>query len=69
MDATEFARKIIEGTGGMNDYERYEVVVWHVHERVAAAEWTLRCLANPHCEGSQEALDAILAERQRKTAK
>lgn len=59
----DFAREIIEGTGGMNDYEEYEKVVWHESDRVAASAWTLRCLANPNCKGSQEVLDLILATR------
>ena len=59
----DFAIKIIEGMGGMNDYEQYELVAWHNPERIAAAIWTLQCLANPKCEGSQEVLDAIIARR------
>lgn len=64
--ATDFAKQIIEGPGGMNDFERYEIVVFHNSERVAAAVWTLRCLANPECEWSQEVIDHILAVRERK---
>ena len=66
ITASSFARQIIEGPGGMNDYEEREVVVWPTSERVAAAMWTLRCLANPACEGSAEALDAIIKQREAK---
>jgi hypothetical protein len=59
-----WALRIIEGVGGMNDYDRYEVVVWNVPERIAAAEWVIRCLANPQCEGSEEVLQAIMAQRE-----
>jgi hypothetical protein len=63
-NAEAFAKHIIEGVGGMNDCERYELAVFPLGDRVAAVEWTLRCLANPECEGSAEVLAAI-AERRR----
>jgi hypothetical protein len=56
---------IIEGSGGMNQFEEREMVIWHVPERIAAANWAVRCLANPRCKGSAEVLAAIL-ERRRK---
>ena len=65
MNIEEFAKSIIEGTGGMNCYEDHELVVWHRPDRVEAAIWAIRCLANPDCRGSQEAIDAILERRQR----
>ena len=46
MNIEEFAAKIIEGSGGLNDYEKYELVVWPQSDRIAAAIWTIRCLAN-----------------------
>ena len=60
----DFAKAIIEGCGGLNDYERHEIVVWPYSDRIAAAVWTMRCLANPACEGSDVALAAILARRE-----
>lgn len=69
MTATEFARSIIEGPGGMNAYEDREVVAFSESDRVRAAFWTMRCLANPECEGSQEAIEAILARRNRRPGK
>ncbi len=60
----DFATAIIEGCGGLNDYQRYELVVWPYSDRIAAAVWTMRCLANPPCEGSDVALAAILARRE-----
>lgn len=59
-----FATAIIEGVGGLNDYERHELVVWPYSDRIASAVWTMRCLANPACEGSEVALAAILARRE-----
>jgi hypothetical protein len=60
----DFATEIIEGGGGLNDYERHELVVWPYSDRIAASVWTMRCLANPACEGSDVALAAILARRE-----
>lgn len=65
MNVEQFATKIIEGPAGMNEFTTREVVAWGVSEKVAASIWTLRCLANPACEGSQEAVDAILERRAR----
>jgi hypothetical protein len=69
MEKTEFKaedwlRRIIEGVGGMNDYEKYELVLWNEPERTAGARWALKCLANPKCEGSAEMLDAIIKQRE-----
>lgn len=59
----DWAADIIQGTGGMDDYERYEVVAWNDPDRVAAAKWVLRCLANPKCDGSDRMLAAITERR------
>jgi hypothetical protein len=69
MTIREFAKEIIVGVGGMDDFERYELAVWDVPERIAAAEWTIRCLTNPNCKGSAEALDAIIKRRKELEAK
>lgn len=63
MNIIDFAKRIIEGVGGLNDFERYELAVPHVSDRVWAADWTIRCLANPKCEGSEEVLAAIMERR------
>ena len=68
MTATDFAKSIIEGTGGLNSFEDREVATWDHSDRVQSAVWTLRCLSNPACEGSQEAIDAILERRARLAA-
>ena len=62
-DVETWMKDIIEGCGGMNDYEEYELVIWNEPERVAAARWTLRCLANPKCAGSEYVLNAIMERR------
>jgi len=64
----DFAMEIIEGCGGLNDYERHELVVHQYSDRVAAAVWTMRCLANPYCDGSDVALEAIIQRRREKEA-
>ena len=64
MTVTEWAKNIINGTGGMIDFERREgprAPELTRHQRVV--EWTLRCLSNPHCEGSAEALAAVIERR------
>jgi hypothetical protein len=64
FDIGAWCKSVIEGSAGMNDYEEHELVVWHDSERVAAAKWVVRCLANPRCEGSAEVLEAILRRRE-----
>ena len=61
----EFVTRCIEGPMGMNSFEEHEMVIWHVSDRVAAADYIIRCLANPDCPGSQDVLNAIHAERRR----
>jgi len=60
---------VILGIGGMNDAEKYELIIWNEPERVAAAKWVIRCLANPACEGSEEVFNAIAARRAKMTPK
>jgi hypothetical protein len=63
LDMFRWCLNVIEGVGGMNDYERYELAVFPRGERVHAVEWAIKCLANPRCEGSKEMLDAIIERR------
>ena len=59
----DWVKDIIEGPQGMNSFQRHEMVIWNEPERIAAANWVLRCLANPRCEGSDQMLHAILERR------
>ena len=59
----DWVKDIIEGPQGMNSFQRHEMVIWNEPERIAAANWVLRCLANPSCEGSGQMLHAILERR------
>jgi len=63
MRLLDFAEQIINGNAGFIDFCDREAVVPHSSIEVAVACWTIRCLANPDCPGSQEAIDAILAKR------
>ena len=49
---------------GLNSYQAHELVSWPYSDRVAASVWTIRCLGNPDCEGSDVAVAAILARRE-----
>lgn len=60
-----WCRDVIEGSGGMNDYERHEWVVWHVPERVAAATWAVRCLGETRCPGSAAVMRHLNRQRRR----
>lgn len=60
----EFCNSIINGNGGLLDYEQHEVAVPTVPRDVAVAAWTIRCLANPGCEGSEHLVEMILAKRE-----
>lgn len=68
-DIAAWCKHIIEGQAGMNSYEARELVVWHESERFSAAQWVIRCLANPDCEGSGEVLQAIVEQRRIKRSK
>jgi hypothetical protein len=65
MTAREFAREIVEGTGGFDAWVEREGPVdpATADGRIELAYWTMRCLANPRCEGSEEAVAAILEHR------
>lgn len=63
MNIVEFSKKIIEGVGGLQDFEYYEIASPNYSRDVSAAIWTIKCLANPKCEGSEEVLSAILERR------
>ena len=58
--------KIINGSGGFEDMEEHEFCVFADRE-VAIAEFVIRCLANPNCEGSEEILSSIIKQRSKPT--
>lgn len=65
LDALEFARQMIEGPGGANDYQLRHGTTWDLHDRVVGAMWMLECLADIDCEGSDMVVSMILVRRAR----
>ena len=63
IDIHAWCIQVIEGPGGMRVYEDREVVEWNIPIRHAVAEWVIRCLANPSCDGSAEVIAAIQRRR------
>lgn len=59
----QFCRDIIQGVGGLHDYERYELAVPNFDRDICVAIFVIKCLANPKCDGSQEILNLILERR------
>ena len=55
---------IISGPGGLKMYHQRELGGSRPSIQ-QAAEWVLRCLANPRCVGSDTTLEAIKAQRER----
>lgn len=63
MTAREFAKDLIEGPGGFDSWVEHEYPAFEDTEKIEVVLWTLRCLANPECRGSKEAVAAILERR------
>ncbi len=61
MTIKDWCRGIVEGPGGLRNYFKREAK--RIPTQLDVVEWTIRCLANPHNEGSQEVLDAIIERR------
>ena len=68
MNILEFSEKIINGVGGLHDYEYHEMATPNYDRDVSVAIWVIKCLANPKCEGSQDAIQAIIERRERISA-
>lgn len=67
LDIFQWSQDIVEGPGGYNNWKQYEWVDTGVSDRVAVAQWIIRCLANPNCAGSGEVLKMIVARREDKS--
>ena len=59
----EFSESIINGVGGLKDFEHYEMAVSKYERDITVAMWVLKCLSNPDCKGAEEALQAIIERR------
>jgi hypothetical protein len=66
---SEWITGIIDGPGGLHDYERCELASPTVPRDEAVAAWVIRCLANPRCEDSDGILAAIQEQREKCTKK
>ncbi len=64
MTLLEFVDKIINGCGGLHDFEYYEMAAPNMPRDEAVAIWVIKSLANPKCEGSADAIAAILKRRE-----
>lgn len=65
MNISEFAISVIAGNGGFHEREYSEVMAFadNTERDIAIVKFVLRCLANPLCAGSAEAVEAILQKR------
>lgn len=64
----KWINQVIKGSGGFIVWEDRECIVHSLDGRSreeGVAAFVLRCLANPHCEGSEEVLNAIYKQRQK----
>ncbi len=60
---TDWIHEIIDGSGGLHDFEDHEIATSNVSRDEVVAAWTIRCLANLKCEGSANALQEIIKRR------
>lgn len=62
----KWAFAIIEGVGGLHDFERHEMAVSVFPRDVSVVLWALRCLTNPDNDAAGTVLEAIEMERTRR---
>jgi hypothetical protein len=58
-----YCDRIINGVGGLHDFEDSEWAVPVCDRDTAVAMWVVRCLANPSSENSDRVLSAIIQRR------
>jgi hypothetical protein len=54
---------VIDGVGGLHDFEKYELAVSSLPRDEWVASWVVRCLANSERVETQNIVDAIVAHR------
>jgi len=59
----EWITGIIDGPGGLHDFERCELASSTVPRDEVVAAWVIRCLANVNCEDSEGVLLEIQQHR------
>jgi hypothetical protein len=62
MNITEYVAARYKNFKMMEDRE---IMVHHISEAFSFGDFIIRSLANPECDGSKEAVDAIVAHRER----
>lgn len=62
VDIHEWCEKIVNGPAGLVSFFEHEAFA-DEPSLSDAAEFVVRALANPRCEGSRAVLDAIIAQR------
>jgi hypothetical protein len=60
MNINDFVKHL---STDMEAFEDRELVIWHEPLRNASIRWAINCLSNPKCQGSDEAIAAILYKR------
>ena len=63
IDIRTWVHEIIDGIGGLHDFENHEIATPNMPRDEAVAIWILKCLGNRKCEGSQKVLNEILKHR------
>lgn len=63
MDFNDFTERIINGFSGFKSFEEHEGVIYKDRE-VGIAQFVIKCLANPKCEGSELILSHIQITRE-----
>lgn len=66
FDIAEWIKRCVEGPAGLLDYEKYEWALRNESDEITAANWIIRCLANPICKDSEKVLEAIQEHRKEK---
>lgn len=55
----QFADDIINGVGGLRDYEYYEMAAENFEHDICVVIWTLKSLANPKSKMSKRVLELV----------
>ena len=63
IDILFWVHDVIDGVGGLHDFEEHEIATPNIPRDEAVAIWILKCLGNVKCEGSQKILNEIVKHR------
>lgn len=63
MNKTILYKFVKEIINELHEFENCEIAIQTIPRDEAVAQFVIRCLANPDCEGSREMLDAIIDHR------